>query len=93
MNALASRKQLLIAESDLNRAHLVFELQAMDHDIQALARQVKTAGSIASIAISLFSWCQNPKVAAAEKPSWLQTILKGAQMAGSLWAEFRTFKK
>ena len=93
MNALASRKQLLIAESNLNRAHLVRELQAMDHDIQALAQQIKTAGSIISIAASLFSCFQQPKAAAAEKPSWLQNILKGVQMAGSLWTEFRTFKK
>ena len=94
MNPLTSRKQLLIAESELNRAHLVRDWQSMDHDIHALAQQVKSAGSIASIAISLLSWLQRPKPApAAEKPSWLQSLLKGAQMAGSLWSEFSTPKK
>jgi len=91
MNPLTSRKQLLIAESELNRAHLVRDLQSIDHNIHALAQQVKSAGSIASLAISLFSWFQRPKAApVAEKSSWLQTLLKGAQMAGSLWSEFRT---
>ena len=91
MSPLASRKQLLIAESELNRAHLVRDLQSMDHDIHALAQQVKTAGSIASMAITLLSWLQFSKTApAAQKTSWLQTLLKGAEVAASLWSEFRT---
>ena len=97
MNALASRKKLLIAESELNRAHLIQEWLAVTGDVQVLAHRVKTIGSLASVAasvISVFGWLRNSKPApAAEKPSWLQTLLKGAQLAGSFWSEFRTPKK
>jgi hypothetical protein len=94
MNPLQSRKKMLIAESELNRAHLVRDLQTMAEDVHALTKQARTIGSVASGAMALisglswFSRKKSPPV--AEKPSWLQTILKGAQMAGSLWSQFRS---
>ena len=39
MNALESRKQLLIAESELNRTHLVREWQTMAGDVHELAER------------------------------------------------------
>ena len=97
MNALASRKNLLIAESELNRAQLVREWQAMTDDIGTLAHQVKTVGSLASMAASIISvlgWIRGAKlVPNEEKTSWLQTALKGAQLVGSLWSEFRSPKE
>jgi hypothetical protein len=97
MNPLASRKNLLIAESELNRAQLVREWQAMTDDVGALAHQVKTVGSLASMAASIISvlgWIRGAKlVPNEEKTSWLQTALKGAQLVGSFWSEFRTPKE
>ncbi|MDR3460352.1 MAG: hypothetical protein P4N60_23220 [Verrucomicrobiae bacterium] len=96
MNPLASRKKLLIAESDLNRAQLAQEWQAMSADAHALAYRAGTLRSLATMALtlaaSLVSLRQKSAAPAAEKTSWLQTILKGAQLAGSLWSEFRTPK-
>jgi hypothetical protein len=93
MNPLKSRKQLLIAESELNRVQLVQELQTMADEVHALANQARTIGSLASTAASLVtglvSFRRKKSASAAEKPSWWQTILKGAQLAGSLWSEIR----
>ena len=93
MNPLESRKQLLIAESELNRAQLVQEWQTMAAEVHSLTSQARTISSIASAAASLvagLAFCRRKKSAPdAEKPSWWQTILKGAQLAGSLWSEFR----
>ena len=93
MNPLKSRKQLLIAESELNRAQLAQDWQTMADEVNALAKQARTIGSITSGAMALISglsWFSRRKSApVAEKSSWLQTILKAAQLAGSLWSEFR----
>jgi len=93
MNPLKSRKQLLIAESELNRAQLVQELRTMADEVHALANQARTIGSLASTAASLVaglvSFPRKKSAPAAEKPSWWRTILKGAQLASSFWTEFR----
>jgi len=93
MNPLKSRKQLLIAESELNRAQLVQELQTMADEVHALANQARTIGSLASTAASLVaglvSFRRKKSAPAAEKPSWWRNILKGAQLAASLWSEAR----
>ncbi|HSY18129.1 MAG TPA: hypothetical protein VK815_07335 [Candidatus Acidoferrales bacterium] len=97
MKPPSPRKNLLIAESELNRAHLVREWRAMTGDVEALAHQVKTIGSLASMAasiISMLGWVRGAKlVPAEEKTSWLQNALKGAQLVGSLWSEFRRPKE
>jgi hypothetical protein len=92
MNPLKSRKQLLIVESELNRAQLVHELQTMADEVHCIANQARTISSLASAAASLVgglaSFRRKKSAPAAEKPSWWQTIIKGAQLAGSLWSEF-----
>jgi hypothetical protein len=96
MSPLASRKKLLIAESDLNRAQLAQEWRAMADNAQALAYRAGTIRSLASMSLtlvaSLLSLRQKSDAPAPQKTSWLQTILKGAQLAGSFWSEFRTPK-
>jgi HPt (histidine-containing phosphotransfer) domain-containing protein len=97
MKPLASRKQLLIAESELNREQLLQEWQAMTDDVHALARQARTIGSFASAAASLVagvaSYRRKRSAPPAGKPSWWQTLLSGAQLAGSFWSEFRAQPK
>jgi HPt (histidine-containing phosphotransfer) domain-containing protein len=93
MNPLASRKQLLVAESELNRAQLVQEWQAITDDVHALADRARTIRSLASAAATLVSGLvalrQKKSAPAAKKISWWQRIFQGAQLAGSLWTEFR----
>lgn len=93
MNPLESRKQLLIAESELNRAQLVQEWRTMADDVHSLTRQARTIGSFATatatLVAGLTSLCRKQSPPADEKPSWWKTLLKGGQLVGSLWSEFR----
>jgi len=94
MNSLESRKRLLIAESELNRAQLVQEWQTMTDEVHSLTSQARTISSIASAAASLVaglvSCRRKASTPAAEKPSWLQTILKGAGLVSTFWQAFRS---
>ena len=93
MNPLESRKQLLIAESELNRAQLVQEWQAMADGVRSVANRARTISSLAAAAASLIvglgSFRRTRSAPADEKPSRWQILLKGAQLAGSLWSVFR----
>ncbi len=93
MNPLASRKQLLVAESELNRAQLVHEWRIVKGEVHALAEQARTVRSIASAVATLVAGLSNCRrqaaSPAAEKPSWLQTLLKGAGVVGTFWQTFR----
>ncbi len=94
MKPLESRKQLLIAESELNRAHLVQEWQTMAGEARALARQARTIGSLASVAAllaaGLSSFHRKQSGGTTEKTSWWRTILKCAGLASSIWSAFRS---
>lgn len=93
MNPLASRKQLLIAESELNRAQLAGDLTTMKTGVRAITDRAKSYGalasSIASLVTGLVSAKRNPPARAGAKPSWLPTILKAAGLASTLWSAFR----
>ena len=93
MNPLESRKQLLIAESELNRAQLVQEWQAMADGVRSVADRASTISSLVSTAAALIaglaSFRRTRSAPADEKPSWWQTLLKGAPLAGFLWSKFR----
>jgi hypothetical protein len=97
MSPLQSRKQLLITESELNRAQLVQEWQTMSSEVHALAEQARTirsiALSVATLVAGLASLRQKKSAPAAEKPSWWQTILKGAGAVSSIWSEFRSSRR
>lgn len=94
LNPLESRKQLLIAESELNRAQLVQEWQAMAGGVRSVADRAETISSVVSATASLIaglaSFRGKKSVPAAEKPSWLQTILKGAGLIATVWLAFRS---
>jgi hypothetical protein len=89
MNPLQSRKQLLIAESELNRAQLVQEWQTMADGVRSVADRARTISSIASTAASLIAGRRTRFAPGDERPSWWRTLLKGAPLAGLLWSKFR----
>ena len=94
MKILQARKQLLIAESELNRAHLMEEWQTMADDVRVLARQAKTIGALAAaaglLAAGLSSFHRNQAASSEEKTPWWRTILKYAGVATSIWSAFRS---
>ena len=97
MNPLESRKQLLIAESELNRAQLVGDLAALTGGVRTLAGRAKSFGSIASSAAvlvaGLAAFRRGKSVQAEAKPSRWQTILKGAGLISTLWLAFRSQRR
>lgn len=94
MNSLESRKQLLVAESELNRAHLLDDMAALAADLRCHAEHARSFRSIASLAAMLVAGlaafrCGKP-VQGDAKPSWVRTILKGAGVISTLWLSLRS---
>jgi len=94
MNPLESRKQLLIAESELNRSQLVGNLVALAANARTLTDRAKSFGTIASSVITLLTvvvaFRHGDKAGkAGAKPGWLPTLLKGASLISTLWLAFR----
>jgi len=90
---LERRKQFLIAESDLNRIRILNEGQEMADGLRVFTGRVKTVGSIAlagaALAAGVAVFIGGKPVPPVAKPSWLHTIVKGAQIASSIWFAFR----
>jgi hypothetical protein len=93
MNPLESRKQLLIAESELNRAQLAQEWAAMTAGVRTITDRARSFGSIASAAALLVAGLaavRRSKAADADvKPSWWQTLLRGTRLVSTLWLALR----
>jgi hypothetical protein len=95
MSALRSRKNLLIAESELNRAHLAQAWQAMAGEVYSLTGQVGRIGAFASVAatlVAILAFFRRKKpvpAVVAGKPSWWRTAFKNARMVFTLWKIFR----
>ncbi len=93
MNPLTARKQLLVIESELNRAEMIQDLSAMGASIQIFADRAKSIGSISSIAAIIFgsfaAFRRRKAVGVVTKRSWVQTIVKGATLIPTLWMAFR----
>ena len=97
LNPLESRKQLLIAESELNRAQMLQEWAALTAGVRTLTHRVKSFRSIASSAAVLMAglaaFRRGKSGGADAKPSWLQSILRGAGMVSSLGLAFRSQRR
>ena len=94
LNPLESRKHLLLAESELNRAQLVVDMAALSADVSALTDRAKSLGSLASSAAMLVAglaaFRRSKPPEADAKPSWFKRILRGAGLVSSLWLAFRS---
>ena len=94
LSPLQMRKDLLIAESELNRAQLMDAWEAATEWHRTLSAGARVAGSVASAAALLASGVrafrrkQEPQNG-AETP-WLQPIIKGAGLIASLCGAFRS---
>ncbi len=92
VNSLATRKQLLIAESELNRAQMLQEWQEIKAETHALTVRASAIKSIISSAVSLVSGLsaltRNKAAADDTKPAWWQTVLKGAGIVSTFWSDF-----
>jgi hypothetical protein len=90
MNALETRKQLLIAESELNRAQLLEEWHGMKGAVANQARSVQSIALTTASLIAGLMFLKRAKAPAADgKSSWWRSLLRGAQWAASLWWQFK----
>ena len=94
MNTLATRKQLLLAESELNRSQLVREMADLRAGIRTLTGRAQSltsiVSSVAALVSALAAFRHSKPAHADAKPSWPQTILKGAGLISTLWLAFRS---
>jgi hypothetical protein len=90
MSPLESRKQLLIVESEINRAQLAGDMAVLTAGVRAFADHARSLSSIVSSVAALVTGlaafrCGKP---AAGKPSWWQTLLKGSSLISTVWMAF-----
>jgi hypothetical protein len=93
LSPLESRKQLLIAESEINRVQMLGDVVAVSAGVRTFADRAGTLGTItmstATLVAGLSALRRGQPAAAGVKPSWLQSLLKGAGVVSTLWSAFR----
>lgn len=93
VSTLELRKQLLIAESELNRTQLFDDLRKLKAEMSGHAHQAKTIAvwswSAAMLMASLAGFRRCKVMAAGQKPSWFQRTLEWGQWASLFWRVFR----
>lgn len=93
MNPHTTRKQLLIAESELNRTQLFADVTTMKLGVRTIAARVKSYGSLAlilgTVVTALVSAKRSLAPRAGAKSSWLPAMLKGGGLISTLWSAFR----
>jgi len=93
LKALESRKQLLIAESELNRVHLIHEMTAMAGQVHAITNRAANIGFLSSTAawlVAAFTTVRPEKPMSPNgKSSWGQHIAKVAGIVSAFWSTFR----
>ncbi len=94
LNPLQFHKELLIAESELNRVQLAEDWQSMSSDIRALTVRATSISSLASTVALVVTGIAALRTGRAlvngPKSSWLAVALKGAKVAGSIWMAIRS---
>lgn len=97
MNSLESWKQLLLAESELNRALLAGDMAALAAGVGALTDRARCFGWIASsaalLAAGVAAFQRGKPVGENAKCSWGQRILNGVRLASTIWFTFRGYGK
>jgi len=97
LTALETRKQLLLVESELNRAQLINEVRDLKNEFHHLKRQLEAIGSIAASAAKLAGTFSSIGSVFSHhekedgKPSWISTLAKGARTGASLWVALKSY--
>jgi hypothetical protein len=94
MSPLESRKQLLLAESELNRAQLAGDMAMLRAGMRTLTNRARSfeviASSAAVLVTGLAAFRRVRPANAGAKSSWWQIILKGAGLMSTVWLAFRS---
>jgi hypothetical protein len=92
LSPLESEKQLLIAESELNRVQMVGDIDVLSESVHQVTTRARSFGSIVSSAVMLMAGLAKPIDAGAKIP-WIQTLLKGVGIISTLWVAFHPQKR
>lgn len=94
MNALATRKRLLIAESELNRTRLAEELVAVTTGARTVAERARSLGALASTAAvlvaGLAAFQRNRRAPGGGKPTRWRRLVGAAGLVSTLWLALRS---
>jgi hypothetical protein len=100
LTPLKSRKQLLLVESELNRAQLLNELRDLNHETHYLKTQIQSAGNLITSAAKLATTFSAIGSAFTHrdtrengKSSWLSTLINGARTGATIWGTIRSQMK
>ncbi len=93
LTPLGARKQLLIAESDVNRARMLEDASEFAAGFKSATSRARSIGSVASSAAMLMASAAalrpSGTVAAGVKASPFRALLKGVGLLSTLWLAFR----
>lgn len=98
LTSLETRKRLLLAESERNRAELLKEYEDLKSEVHRVKHHIRTIGSVASsaalvgTAVSFFhKRFSRPKNSNGEEKSpWVSAALDGARVGVSLFLKIRS---
>jgi hypothetical protein len=106
MSTLESRKQALLAESEVNRIELIKDWEALKDEANRVKKHLRTAGSIASSAAVLATVASLVLRRRPEQPSapsennhahakvpWVAAALNGARVGASLFFKVRSMMR
>lgn len=94
LSPFALQKQLLLAESELNRAQLVREWRTLADEAHTLTNRARTVGVMTAAAAALAAGLaafrhKKSTPSPLKKNSWLQNLFRGAGLVSTLWSTFR----
>jgi hypothetical protein len=92
MNTLALRKQLLVAESEVNRVQLANDWQGLTDEFQHLSHHAQSlCGSVASLAsVGIAGVNAFKELRGRHKKSWFANILSGVRVGAAMFQTFRS---
>ena len=94
VSPLKLQKQLLVAESEINRARLLQEWQIVGDGLYQLADQARSFNTLATSTVSLVAGLaaltSGEAAPATAKFSWFKKALSGARLASTIWLMFRS---
>jgi hypothetical protein len=100
LTPLESRKQLLLVESELNRAQLLNELRELNGEIRHIKSQVQAVGSLVSSAAKVATTFSaigdvftHSDTGENGKHSWFSTLMNGARTGAAIWGAMRSHLK
>jgi hypothetical protein len=98
LTPIETRKQLLLLESDLNRAELIEAMRDWKNEVHRAKEHLTRLGTMASLAARIAATFSTARQlfshpADAGKKSWLSFLLDGVTTGTSLWYTLRSHRR